>query len=159
MTAVLVLMSGTYHHKRLNDNWKMIMCHPELQFTRPKLNPAMVAKMEQVLLDAPEPWQTAASVGCRLNVGITESAKRIVRELASQSGGRIISGQRGYCHVTRATVEEVEHSSAQLTSQAQEMLIRARDQRNAKGIELYKSSYCYREITAKEIDSIFPEQT
>lgn len=135
------------------------MCQPELQFTRPKVTTAMVEQMERVLVDAPEPWVLAAVISWRLFMANGEGGKRIVRELASQSGGRIISGQRGYCHVTRATVEEVEHSSAQLISQAQEMMNRARDQRNAKGIELYKSSYCYREITAKEIDSIFPEQT
>jgi hypothetical protein len=111
------------------------MCQPELQFSRPKVTASMVEQMEQLLIDSPEPWVFASTISSKLQLGTGEAGKRIVRELASQSGGRIISGQRGYCYVQRASIEEVEHSSANLVSQAQVLIIRARDQRRAKGIE------------------------
>ena len=50
---------------------------------------------------------------------------RHCRELAQHSGGRIISGQKGYKATIRATVEERTHAKAWLRSQAHKMDVRA----------------------------------
>lgn len=110
------------------------MCQGELSFSRPKVTPQMVAQMEQVLADSAEPWVFASLISYRLQLGIGEGGKRIVRELASQSKGKIISGQKGYCHTDRASVEEVRHSAARLFSQAEEERFRAQQQLEAKGL-------------------------
>jgi hypothetical protein len=111
------------------------MCQSELPLTRPKVTPEMVAQMEQVLADSAEPWVFAAMISYRLQLGIGEAGKRIVRELASRSQGKIISGQLGYCHISRATESEVRHSAAALFSQACKIRIRAEQQLNAKGLQ------------------------
>jgi hypothetical protein len=50
---------------------------------------------------------------------------RTIREAASQSEGRIISGQKGYCRLVEATIPEVQHAADWLRSQAKQMLERA----------------------------------
>ena len=50
---------------------------------------------------------------------------RNCRELAHHSGGRIISGQKGYRATSCATVEERAHATAWLRSQAHKMDVRA----------------------------------
>jgi len=50
---------------------------------------------------------------------------RELRALASASGGRIVSGQQGYCLIEEATVEEARHAAAWLRHQAQQMTQRA----------------------------------
>ena len=52
---------------------------------------------------------------------------RELRALASASGGRIVSGQQGYCLIEEATVEEARHAAAWLRHQAQQMTQRAYD--------------------------------
>lgn len=58
--------------------------------------------------------------------------ERKLRQMASASGGRIGSGQKGYIHVKRMTPEEFGHYTAWMTSQAQKMLERVREARAAR---------------------------
>lgn len=50
---------------------------------------------------------------------------RMLRAIAAASDGRIISGQKGYCLIEEATVEEVQRFCASMRSQAKRMLERA----------------------------------
>lgn len=50
---------------------------------------------------------------------------RRLRAVASASLGRIISGQKGYCLIEEATVEEARHAAAWLRHQGTEMIRRA----------------------------------
>ena len=47
------------------------------------------------------------------------------REIGAIANGRIISGQKGYCLTSEATLEEVRHALFWLRSQAHEMTRRA----------------------------------
>lgn len=51
--------------------------------------------------------------------------ERRLRAVANASGGRVISGQRGYKLTRLATIEEVQHAAAWLRHQAHEMQRRA----------------------------------
>ncbi len=52
----------------------------------------------------------------------TEMSERLVRELAEQSDGRILSGQKGYRLLDRtATIDDVQHSANWLISQGRKM--------------------------------------
>ena len=64
-------------------------------------------------------WQTAAQLRER-----TAFDDRKVRALASDSAGRIISGQRGYCLITEATTAEIDHAADWLISQGKAMIKR-----------------------------------
>lgn len=72
-------------------------------------------------LDVVGEWMTARELatasGDRLN-------ERDLRMLASASDN-IISGQRGYRHIGRATAEEIHHAATWLESQASSMTERA----------------------------------
>ncbi len=50
---------------------------------------------------------------------------RTVRELASESGGEVISGFYGYRLTSEATSEEIRHAANRLRSQAAQMTERA----------------------------------
>lgn len=65
-------------------------------------------------------WQTAAKLAAA-----TRLPDRKLRALAAESGGRIISGQKGYCLISEATPEEIHHAWSWLESQAKQMLARA----------------------------------
>ena len=67
-----------------------------------------------------ERWITARQM--KYQTGWTD---RHCRKLAQHSGGRIISGQKGYKATIRATVEERTHAKAWLRSQAHKMDVRA----------------------------------
>jgi len=66
-------------------------------------------------------WQTARQLRAD---GYND---RTLRAIASASAGRIISGQRGYCLIEAATVEDARHAAAWLRHQAAEMNARAAD--------------------------------
>jgi hypothetical protein len=53
--------------------------------------------------------------------------ERAVREVASDSRGRILSGQQGYKLTLECTPEEVRHATAWLRSQANQMTQRSID--------------------------------
>jgi hypothetical protein len=65
-------------------------------------------------------WLTAARL-----TEATGFNDRKLRALAADSGGRIISGQKGYCLTTEATNEEIHHAASWLESQARVMTQRA----------------------------------
>ena len=50
---------------------------------------------------------------------------RTIREAASLSEGRVISGQKGYALIEAVTVEEANHAASWLEHQAKAMLSRA----------------------------------
>lgn len=56
---------------------------------------------------------------------------RELRAVASASGGRIISGQKGYCRIDEATVDEANHAASWLEHQAKAMQTRAYEIRQA----------------------------
>lgn len=74
-------------------------------------------------LKGQDDWQTAKQITKALGL-----SDRIIRNLASQSGGKIISGPGcpGYKHIDRATREEVAGAIARMDHQARAMLIRSR---------------------------------
>lgn len=65
-------------------------------------------------------WVRAKSLAQALHVD-----DRTIREAASQSEGRIISGQKGYCLTAQASVQDVQHAASWLRSQAEKMEFRA----------------------------------
>ena len=67
-------------------------------------------------------WLTADIVGVALGW-----SDRKVRAVASESQGRIISGQKGYCLIEEATVEEANHFVSWMRSQARQMQQRAHE--------------------------------
>lgn len=104
---------------------------PELFRSEPQ-DPS-VSWLENLLLTE-SGWMTAKEILERVNYAVTDSNKRWVRQLASASEW-ILSGQRGYLHVQRATTEEVQHAAAWLESQGKLMSQRAcRLRRNAHRI-------------------------
>jgi hypothetical protein len=63
-------------------------------------------------------WQTAKALGAR-----KESDRRVLRAIAEQSEGEIISGQQGYKLTIEATLEEIS-ATAWLKSQGKKMIAR-----------------------------------
>ncbi|HUS37327.1 MAG TPA: hypothetical protein VM680_18415 [Verrucomicrobiae bacterium] len=90
-----------------------------------------VEEMIHILADQ-KGWITAAQLLVTAWWPITEENKRLLRDLASQSDGQIISGQRGYRHIRHATLEEIDHAANWLQHQAVEMDNRARAIRRRK---------------------------
>lgn len=83
------------------------------------------------VLKAAQGWLTAEQILYHLGRVTSDSNKRWLRDLASQSGF-ILSGQRGYLHLDHATAEEIDHACNWLNSQAVKMAERAgRLRRNA----------------------------
>lgn len=76
---------------------------------------ALVAHLSRV-----SDWRTAREL--TLTTGHSD---RALRQLASASNGKIITGQRGYKAASRSTADEIRHAAAWLKSQASEMLRRA----------------------------------
>ncbi len=81
------------------------------------------AEKVQWLLDllADGNWHHAAEALNARNMPPTEGAKRMIREAAELSEGRVISGQKGYKLTAHATAEEIDHFTRQLRSQAAKM--------------------------------------
>lgn len=99
----------------------MITKQPELSFPMPE-NAPDAAWLEGELYRRGG-WMFAADI-CRLaGMDDSEDSKRWVRKLASESR-QIISGQRGYRHIRRATPDEIHHCRNALRSQARELLRR-----------------------------------
>lgn len=65
-------------------------------------------------------WHGAKELGQALGL-----SDRTIRELASRSGGEVLSGQQGYKLTEKATPEEVDRAVAWLVSQAKNMKERA----------------------------------
>jgi hypothetical protein len=63
-------------------------------------------------------WQTAKQLGAT-----SESSKRVLRAIAEESAGEIVSGQKGYKLTRECTLEEV-GQAGWLKSQGQKMLDR-----------------------------------
>lgn len=76
--------------------------------------------LEELLLGA-KCWMSAKDIS--LTVG-GKALDREIRELASASKW-IISGQKGYRHISHATAEEINHAANWLESQAKKMSERA----------------------------------
>jgi len=53
---------------------------------------------------------------------------RQLRNAAQRSGGWVISGNRGYCHINESSLDDVLHSIKRLRSQAYAMWRRAKEQ-------------------------------
>lgn len=79
----------------------------------------LVAALTRRLLGAG--WQTAKVLRAD---GYQD---RALRAIANASKGRIVSGQRGYCLIEEATVDEARHAASWLRHQAEAMLARAAD--------------------------------
>lgn len=68
-------------------------------------------------------WHTAAAILRSIDRAESEDQKRWLRALASASP-HILSGQRGYAHLTHVTLGEADHAAAALISQAKKMIHR-----------------------------------
>lgn len=66
-------------------------------------------------------WATAEQLLIGLALPVTEASKRRIRKIASDSGGRIGSGQRGYKLVAEMTAEEYGHCDRWMAHQEAEM--------------------------------------
>lgn len=82
-----------------------------------------IAWLESYLLEHPG-WHTSRMIQQSLNGLPTDNGDRLIRKLA-QLSERIISGQKGYKHLTHATPEEINHFVHWMESQAREMTRRA----------------------------------
>ena len=76
------------------------------------------------LLESLQGWVTAKRLAIFAN-------DRKLRALANASGGKVITGQRGYKAACHATSEEIAHSANWLEHQGREMLRRAQGIRKA----------------------------
>jgi len=78
---------------------------------------------ERVLayLEHSKSWKLRRDI-CQSFPGLTD---RALREIASNSKGRILSGQSGYILIEYATNEEIDRAEAWLLSQANQMKERA----------------------------------
>lgn len=52
-------------------------------------------------------WMTRRAIIAAAGRALNEQNQRWVRALASAAGGRIVKGQSGFCHIDRATAEEI----------------------------------------------------
>ncbi len=79
------------------------------------------------LLSRCEDWVTAGEIEQRLRsmTGMARFSDRLVRDLASASGGLVASGQQGYMLTKNLRRDEMEHCCNRLRSQAREMSRRA----------------------------------
>jgi hypothetical protein len=81
----------------------------------PKITQADIDELIEALFRT-HTWMTAAELGFH-----TENDKRILRRIASASGGHVISGQAGYRLNFEATADESRVATAQLRSQRNEL--------------------------------------
>lgn len=77
--------------------------------------------LEKLLLES-RCWMSAGDIMATTQ---GRALERDIRELASASNGRIISGQKGYRHTSNASPEEIQHAAAWLESQGKKMGERA----------------------------------
>ena len=92
---------------------------PQLGLFESKPGDTNVVWLENVLAGADD-WMTARVIMEKCGGQLHD---RDVRELASASGW-ILSGQRGYRHMSHATTEEIDRASAWLVSQGKKMIQR-----------------------------------
>ena len=90
----------------------------------PKITPERVEAFVERLARA-ESWVSARALEQE------DCNDRTIRALANASGGRIISGQRGYKAAACATCDEIAHAANWLEHQAREMTQRAAEIRRA----------------------------
>jgi len=83
---------------------------------------ALVAALSDLLRGSG--WQTAKQLRQHFN-------DRTLRAIASASHGEIISGQKGYCLISEASVEDANHAASWLEHQAKAMTERAYEIRRA----------------------------
>lgn len=88
------------------------------------VSPSEVEQLVRVL--SGKGWRKAKALAQELQMD-----DRTIREVANQSKGRVISGQRGYALVDEVTTEEANHSANWLEHQAKKMLRRAAEIRQA----------------------------
>ena len=69
-------------------------------------------------------WITSTQVCHHLVLPVNESSRRMIRDWANASDD-VISGQRGYRHVTHATADDISHFCNWMESQASRMQSRS----------------------------------
>lgn len=69
-------------------------------------------------------WMTATEILTVMGLPATDSHKRSIRAIASDSEGKIAGGQKGYKLVTQMTREEYNHYRNWMKSQADDMTAR-----------------------------------
>lgn len=110
---------------------------PDIIYTAPTATDAGRQWVTHWLRDNPG-WHHAAAI-CRAAGQIdNEDGKRHIRRLASESP-QVLSGQRGYCHLDHADVEEMSHAANWLEHQAKIMGDRAARIRRASHARLASS--------------------
>ena len=97
---------------------------PDLFSVVPVVDHAQVDRLMQALTG--RGWVLRRQLEQQLGIG-----DRMLRACASESEGRVISGQRGYCLIEEATVEDANHAAAWLERQAKAMAQRSAEIRRA----------------------------
>jgi hypothetical protein len=92
----------------------------QFELARQDREPDSVLAVVHILLVSRD-WMTAADILRSLGRPDTETDRRWVRKMAEDSGGDIISGQRGYRHTNTATIDEKCHAGNWLISQGNKM--------------------------------------
>lgn len=101
-----------------------------ITFPEPKKTAKTDIEREKILalmnvLHARRNWIKYKEIRQMINI-----SDRDVRYIAASSGGRIISGQKGYRLTQYATIDEITHAANWLKSAGMELLKRAEEIRN-----------------------------
>ncbi len=105
--------------------------HAQLNLLSPRADTEAAAREWLVRhLRATPGWFLAADLCRAIGQPADEDGKRHIRRLASDCP-QILSGQRGYCHLDHAAVDEITHAAAWLEHQAKTMGERAARLRRA----------------------------
>ena len=93
----------------------------DLRAVRPVADDAAVGDFVE-FLKGQSGWVSSPEILAGLGRNDGESQRRILRAWAEGAEGEVLSGQKGYCHITRATAEEIHHAASWLESQGKKML-------------------------------------
>jgi len=99
-------------------------------FAKPQVRPGDEAQRDvrrtlKQFADLGKRWISGKELAETIGWGDTEASRRKLRGVAEQSRGQILSGNDGYCLLSRATIDEVHHAAARLRSQGRKMLARS----------------------------------
>lgn len=94
----------------------------QLDLLLPRVQRKAAEMMDRFLLLLQEEgdWVKGSTISTRLH-----TSDRVLRSCASQSNGRVLSGQKGYRLTQDATLDEITHAENWLRSQARQMLLRS----------------------------------
>ncbi len=99
-----------------------------VQIALPRVQQKAAEMMDRFLVQLQDgQWHKAKDLSWSLH-----TSDRVIRAMAEQSSGRVISGQEGYKLTRYATNDEIDHAEGWLISQANKMKARAVEIRRAR---------------------------